>query len=68
MGETRPYVGRAVWAFAWVPKGRRAGFVTHLVDHSRKSCETKAVELLGRPWKDIYASGGRIIKCHLTPV
>lgn len=68
MGETRPYVGSTMWAFAWAPKNRKAGFVTSIVAYSRKECEAKIAETLGYPWKDIYASGGRIIKCRLTPV
>jgi hypothetical protein len=54
-----PSVG---WSFAWAV-GKP--YITSIYAWSRTDCIREAEKQIGRPWRNIYREGGRVIKTEI---
>jgi hypothetical protein len=52
------------WFFAWV-KG--SPYITQICSWSRRGLIQSVERETGRKWKNIYQSGGRAMRCTVTP-
>lgn len=50
------------WFFAW---STGKPYITSICDWDKKGVILQVEKFMGKPWKRIYAQGGRAIKCKV---
>lgn len=61
-GENMKYKPEQMWAFAW---STGTPYITSTMWWTRKDVRAEVERAHGRPWKQIYRQGGRIIKVEV---